>query len=721
MDIQRNTKKPIIIKRDGTKEYYNIDKIRLALRRAFKAEHIRYPGNVLNDIDQLIKSTNKEIISISDIQDIIENYLMKDYPPVAKSYILYRNNRDRIRAFVDSKKKFITKYKDSYNNADATVDDNSNVCSKNIGLLNAEIHKEDNIEVNRGMVIDKLKELYPDFDSKQYIRDLKNHIIYKHDESSMPIPAPYCVAVSLYPFLNDGIQKLGGLSAAPKNLDSFSGMFGNFIFSVASQFLGAVAVPEALLYFTYFCKKAWGEDFWKRPDEKVSNKRTIQTQIHQHFQQIVYGINQPSGSRNMQAAFVNFAYFDKEFFNSMFGDFVFPDFTKPDWESLNWIQREFMQWFNKEREKIVLTFPVETYSLVYDENTKEFKDKESADFVAQMYSEGHSFFTYMSDSIDSLSSCCRLRNALTTREFSFTNGNSGVRTGSVSVITINLNRNIQDYCKTINNAEMTFDDILSGFNDYLDKILDRIYIYHRAYKEILWDMYDANLLTVYKADFIGLNDQYNTIGINGLNQAAEFLGITCDDNLEYKKFCQSIFKHLTERNRDASKDKFNNHIYRFNTELVPAESLAVKNYNWDKEDGYWVPADTNLYASYIFKPNDNSISVLDRIKLHGKDYTGELDGGSACHNNLEEHLTKDQYRKLLDYSAKVGCNYLTFNIPMSSCDDCGKIYKKRISKCPHCGSENITLYTRIIGYLTAVKNWSNARREEFKTRIFKMS
>ena len=425
-------------------------------------------------------------------------------------------------------------------------------------------------------------------------------------------------------------------------------------------------------------------------------------------------MNQPAAARGMQSAFVNFSYFDKPFFDGMFGEFVFPDGTKPDWDSLNWIQREFMQWFNQERLRCILTFPVESFTLLYKDG--KFVDEESYNFVCEEYARGHSFFTYISDTVDSLSSCCRLKNKIQTKEFNFTNGNMGVQTGSKSVITLNLNRIIQDWarqpaCMGVNMPGWT------GIDSYLINVLERIYKYHIAYNELLWDMYDAGLLPVYTAGFINLNKQYLTIGLNGLNQAAEFLGLTCSDNSEYKEFCQLIFSTIKDFNTEH-KGKFNGHQLTFNTELVPAESLALKNYNWDKEDGYKVPTDTNLYASYIFKPNEN-LSVLEKLRLHGKDYIGDyLDGGSAAHINLDSHLSTEQYKKLIQYAAEVGCQYFTWNIPNCECNDCGYIAKQPFDKCPKCGSTHVSLWDRVIGYLTKIKNWSEGRQIEQKTRVY---
>lgn len=600
-----------------------------------------------------------------------------------------------------------------------------------------------------------------------------------------------CVSVTMYPFLTDGIEKLGGLSAAPKNLQSFCGMFCNFIFAVGSQFAGAVATSEFLLYFTHFAKIEFGDDFYKNSDSFYSigpkfrkllqeshywtndvnmlkehdfgnnelnairdeivfdstrqltndelnelkqnhtlrlgdGTRTIGGQIRQYWQQVIYTLSQPASSRNCQAPFVNFSYFDKPFFEGMFGNFYFPDGTKPDWDSLWWIQKEFMQWFNAERLRCILTFPVESFTLLYKNG--EFEDKEAFNFVSEEYARGHSFFTYISDTVDSLSSCCRLKNKIQTKEFNFTNGNIGVQTGSKSVITLNLSRIVQDWAireglsaKGIpikEGAVIMTDKYYDSLKKYINKILERVYKYHTAYNELLWDMYDANLLPVYKAGFIDLNKQYLTIGLNGLNQAAEYLGIKCNDNKDYSKFCSEIFGNV--KNQNTLHKVIEGHKITLNTELVPAESLAVKNYKWDKEDGYWVPSDTNLYASYVYKPNDKQMSVLERIRLHGKNYIGDFcDGGSAAHLNLDEHLTKKAYEKILTYAAENGCQYLTFNIPNCQCEDCKYIAKQPFTVCPKCGSKNVSLWDRVIGYLTKISNWSEGRQIEQGLRDYK--
>ena len=713
-----------IIKRNGQKEIFNPNKIKNAIKAAFNSIGYNVDEDIYDEIVNSVKAWDN--MNIEDIQDqVIETLRNLDYGNVADSYLIYRYEHKKIRDFVNKKLQFIENYKNSDNTANATIDDNSNVANHNVAVLNSEIHKEENQQVNLKILENKIKELYPSFDYKQMLKDF-NSIAYLHDSSSQ-IGTPYCVAITMYPFLLHGIKDVGGLSAAPKNIDSFCGMFINLVFAIASQFKGAVATPGIFLCMDWFLRKEWGDNYYLKKDVIISSehsfrKFTIQKQIHQYFQQIVYSLMQPSGGRGNQSVFWNCSLFDKPFFDTMYGDFYYPDGTQPKWESLNWLQKDFLHWFNQERLKVVLTFPVVSVCLIYQNG--EFVDKELADFVAQEYSEGNSFFTYISDSADSLSSCCRLSSKIEKPQFNFTNGQLSEMTGSKNVITLNLNRIVQDCARNHNACMFEYNQpqnisIHGGFLEYLKKdlieILDRIYKYQTAYNECLKDLYKAHMLSVYEAGFIDMKKQYLTIGINGLNQSWEFMGGKCNKNQEYQDYCNFIFTTIKKQNQlHKTKDLM------FNTEFTPCESAAIKLYNRDNKDGYWTPSDTNLYASYIFKPNDKEISVLDKLYLHGKNFCGDnLDGGSACHINLSEHLSKEQCNKILKYAAEVGCKYFTFNVPNCECEKCGFIAKQPFKKCPKCGeTEKIVLWDRVIGYLVKIKNWSKGRQIEQKTRVY---
>ena len=223
-----------VIKRDGTQEKFQFRKISSAILRASKSCKVTPKEEKLEELKNEFSKLEVEVITI------VGEFLDKYDPNVAKKYVANRRDHTKTKDFVKRKIGFINKYKKTDNTANSTIDDNSNVGSRNIGVLNAEIHKEDNIDVSRAMIMSKLEELFPDFDPKQYIEDLESHIIYKNDESSFcGAISPYCVSMTMYPFLTDGIYKIGGLSAKPKNLDSFCGMFINLVFATSAQFAGA--------------------------------------------------------------------------------------------------------------------------------------------------------------------------------------------------------------------------------------------------------------------------------------------------------------------------------------------------------------------------------------------------------------------------------------------------------------------------------------------------
>lgn len=617
-----------------------------------------------------------------------------------KKYEKYRHNVD-----------FIREYSQASNAATGSkFDSNANIETKNVTTLSCEIHKEADIGINRLRMIDKITELYGTELAEKYIEQLDSHQIYRHDETH-PV-FPYCVSITMYPFICEGLKSIGAPSTEPKNLQSFAGNFVNLVFAISAQFAGAVATPEFLTYLDHFIRLEYGDDYYEKADIIVNpiskRPKTIEKVIDDIFEQIVYSINEPAAARNFQSVFWNIAYFDHTYFNAIFEDFVFPDGDEPKWESVSWLQKHFMEWFNNERLRNYLTFPVETVNLVYDKESKQYIDKEWADFTAEMWSKGHSFFCYNSDSADSLSSCCRLKNGITDNVFSYTLGAGGISTGSKAVITININRLVQDVKKKSDKNNL-------DFNIELDKAIrsqvDDIHKYLNAFNEILKDEQSSGLLPIYDAGYISLPKQYLTIGINGLVEGAEFLGIEVTPNAEYFDYCKSILAPIQEENKKARTDEI-----MFNTEYVPAENLGVKNAEWDRKAGYYVPRD--CYNSYFFKVEDQELSVLDKMILHGQQVVQYLDGGSACHLNLEEHLDKTQYRALLDIAAKIGCSYLTFNIPNTVCNKCGHISKHKEAVCEKCGSTDLDYITRVIGYAKRVSKYSEARQKEARRRVY---
>ena len=719
-----------VIKRDGSKVKWDSNKIVNAVRKAFESckEEDKFNENEFRDFADNFTTDN---INTESIQDAVEYYLMGNYPNIAKSYILYREKHKEARTRI-KRLQYMEEYKNNQENAatSSNTDPNANTAIKNVASLESEVYKDENRLIQRQKMKNKLNELFPEL-AKQYEKDLNNHIIYTHDEASTPVPKFYCMAVSLYPLMSEGVGNIDGVTPTPPNdLESFSGQLTNLIFTLSSQCKGAVAVGSYFVALNYYTIIEFGDKWYDKLDlcatsPYIKIQRTVRDRIYKAFSQFVWGINQPAGNRSYQSPFTNISYFDKTYFEAMFGEFYYPNGTKPEWKAVDTLQRLFMKWFNKLRTKAIVAFPVETFAMVHDR--KDIIDKEYKNLCAEMYAEGHSFFTYISDSADSLASCCRLRNQVDKNTFSPTSGLTGIMTGSCNVITLNINRIVQDCFKNLihpddyNELEINacWKDNYGKDNlkHYLINILDRVYKYHIAYKTILYDWEDAGMFTCCNAGYIHIKKLYSTIGINGLNEAAEFLGLKVNNNKDYIKFLQLILSTVKEQNTLHSiNDK--KRPFLFNSEVVPAESLASKNYNWDKKDNYWIPSNRNLYNSYFFLQNDTNISVLDKMYLHGNSTYQYTDGGSACHINLEEHLSKEQYLKLIDYAIKEGTSYFTFNIPNSKCEDCGYITKHPIVECPKCHSKNISQYTRIIGYLRPIKLFGIDRQIEAGTRVY---
>ncbi len=688
-----------VTKRNGAREPYAPSKIKKSVQSAFNASHKDIPEEELNAIESSISTYDG--INVEDIQNQVETILMKEgFYDVAKNYILYRQRHEADRD-IAKRVEFLTEYCNASNAATGSkYDANANVEKKNVATLIGELPKEMFIRINRRILTDRIKKKYGKELADKYLDLLNNHFIYKNDETSL---ANYCASITMYPWLNNGTKSIGGNSTAPTNLRSFCGGFINMVFMVSSMLSGACATPEFLMYMNYFIGLEYGQDYYKHADKIVDlskKQRSIDKVITDCFEQICYSINQPTGARNFQSVFWNIAYYDRYYFESLFGNFYFPDGSKPDWDSLSWLQKRFMKWFNAERTKSVLTFPVETMALLSENG--DIKDKEYADFTAEMYAEGHSFFTYVSDNADSLSSCCRLRNQVQDNGFSYTLGAGGVSTGSKSVLTINLNRCIQY-------GKKNFDNYL----DFLEDVVDTCHKVQICYNENLKELQDKGMLPLFDAGYINLKRQYLTIGVNGLVEAAEFLGIEINDNEKYREFVQNVLGLIETYNKKYySKEEG----LMFNCEMIPAENVGVKHAKWDREDGYFVPRD--CYNSYFYIVEDTDTNVLDKFRLHGKNYIEHLTGGSALHCNLEEHLSKAQYRQLLKVAAKEGCNYFTFNIPNTVCEDCGHIDKRYLKECPHCHSKNITWITRIIGYLKKINSFSEARQKEAALRYY---
>lgn len=583
------------------------------------------------------------------------------------------------------KNAFVKRYMGEGNNATLSeLNPNSNVHMKNVATLAGEIHTDVDVQVNRYILGEKIKEVFGKKAQKAYYKSLKKHEIYVNDESGL---RPYCLAVSTVPFIYNGADNIVGNCEPPKHLASYCGSYINLLYAIAGQVVGAVADPSLLIYFHYFARKDYGENYL------VTHKSDIEN----FFQQIVYSGNSTAGSRNFQSPFWNMSLYDENYFKALFGEAMYPDGSKPDWDGFNELQKFFLNWFGEERHRAILTFPVITANYL-TENGR-VKDNDFVDFLAEQMEKGVSFFHYHSDSVDSLSSCCRLKNKIEANPFAYSIGGGGLLTGSCKVITLNVNRLIQ-----------TKQDIA--------KKVKEVHQYLVAFRMLMQDFEDAHLMPLYDEGYIALDKQYVTVGLNGIVEAAEYLGYDISPNETYLGWVKKLFKTISDTNKDGAKlyTEMLGKKVLINTELIPAESVGVKLHDWDTRDG--IKSNRDCYNSYLYKVEDPTLDFVDKFKMHGGDVLQYLDGGSAVHQNFEEIPSKGTWLKIIQKAIDTGSSFWTYNVKSTYCNKCGYIDMNTRDTCVKCGSTDVDYLTRVIGYLKKIKSFSAARQKEAGLRFY---
>ena len=720
--------KMFIVKRSGKREQFNPVKIKNAVKAAFNSVGYSVDDDVYDEIVNSVKVWDE--MTIEDIQDqVVETLRNLEYHEIADCYQAYRLDHKQAR-FIRGRIDYMDDYANSNNNASTSseTDDNANVTMKNVANLEGEVYKVTNRRIHRQRLKDKINEQNPGEDlGKQYIEDLEHWLIYTNDEASSPVVKPYCMAATLYPLMTEGVGKIDGVTPSePDDIRSFSGQVTNLTFLLSASAKGAVALGDYIIALNYYVIAEFGPKWYEKLDVVITNEHclkpmTIKRAIRKGMKHFIYGVNQPAGNRSYNSPFSNISYYDKTYFKSIFEDFYYPDGTQPEWKAIDVLQRIFMELHRELRLIKPLTFPVTTMAMVHDGH--DVIDKEYKELCAEEWAKGGSFFCYLSNNPSALASCCRVLNEMQENTFSSTTGLTGIMTGSCNVITLNINRIVQDWCKQYKSKfrgepliNLKVEAIKEELQEYLISILERVYKYHIAYKTMLYDLEDKGMFSPSNGGYIYMKKLYSTIGILGYCEAAQFLGMEVSNNKEYIEFLQLICGTIKEQNKLHSiHDK--KRPFLFNSEAIPGESLGVKLYEHDKKDGYWVPENQNLYNSYFYNPWDDT-SILDKFILHGKQIAPYMDGGQALHANLDAHLSKTQYLKLIDFAIEQGTNYFTFNIPISECKSCGHVVNAPIDKCPKCGSENIDYWTRIIGYLRPVSAFSNPRKIEQKKRVY---
>lgn len=569
-----------IIKRSGKKEQFNPNKIKEAIKAAFNSLGYSVDDDVYSEIVNSVKVWDE--INIEDIQDqVIETLRNFDYNEVADCYQAYRLDHKQAR-FIRERIDYMDTYANSNDNASTSseTDSNANVTMKNVANLEGEVYKVTNRRIQRQRMKDKLNELYPDDNDlgKQYIKDLENWIIYTHDEASSPVLKPYCMAASLYPLMAEGVGKIDGVTpSAPNDIQSFSGQVTNLTFLLSANAKGAIALGDYFIALNYYVVAEFGTEWYKKLDvitttEHTLKPMTIKRAIRKGMKQFIYGVNQPAGNRSYNSPFSNVSYYDKTYFNSIFEDFYYPDGTQPEWKAIDTLQRIFMELHRELRLIKPLTFPVTTMAMVHDGN--DVIDKDYKKLCAEEWAKGGSFFCYLSNNPSALASCCRVLNEMQENTFSSTTGLTGIMTGSCNVITLNINRIVQDWCKSIGGVP-TVGNQHDSLKFYLIKILERVYKYHIAYKTMLYDLEEKGMFSPSNGGYIYMKKLYSTIGLIGYTEAAQFLGMSVSNNEEYIDFLRLIFGTVKEQNKIHSIHNKKRPIL-FNSEAIPKLSGDVK-------------------------------------------------------------------------------------------------------------------------------------------------
>lgn len=300
-----------VIKRDGSVEAFDIEKVVSAVKKAFPTGVIPYPDKVIEDaIDKYLPDS--ENVGVEYIQDCVENCLHDNFPyKVAKAYMLYRAQHEDSR-LTREKIAYITKYSHSKGNAasNSNTDANANNSIKNVASIEPEVFKNNIRVIQRSMMKDKLNELYPEV-ANQYIKDIESKIIYPNDESNSPIQKAYCGAYSTYPLISEGCGGLDGITpSAPNDIQSYSGQVTNAVFALSAQTKGAVALGDYIISLNWMVVQEFGPNWYDKLNVTICNshakdwqKKTIKREIRKGMKQFIFGVNQPQGNRGFQSPY----------------------------------------------------------------------------------------------------------------------------------------------------------------------------------------------------------------------------------------------------------------------------------------------------------------------------------------------------------------------------------------------------------------------------------
>lgn len=594
---------------------------------------------------------------------------------------------------IDSKNldiaKFTNKFLESKTTADVSVDANANVDDQSILSWNYEFPKP-------LMKLNSLYHLWKDALKKHGIKKA-NKMVELEINGAIRIQdlhgwlLPYCWAASMSTIVNEGMPWVKNIKVKP--VQHFSTYISNsvkFIYTLSTQCVGAIAGPDFLVYAEYFIRKDYGDE-WFNDQKKVK-------EIRQFFQTWIYGINDKG--RGNQSAFTNISVFDKYWREALFSKHTNPDFSPCNLENLKRVQRLFVDVLLEQQKDNPFTFPVMTACQLKDPETGQILDKDWLDWLSTISVENKLMNIYTSSTVDSLSSCCRLRNNLSNanigkdKEYSNSFGVGGLNIGSHRVVTINLPQIAYLSKYSEKDDWKTFYNILESRIKISQDILD-------IHRELLTKLINNGNLPMYTYGCMNLAKQYSTVGFIGLNEALQIMGLNIVESeglKEGKKIINLINKLNEERTAKDGNIR--------NVEQIPGESAAV---TFCKKDKLQFPnIEYQLYSNQYI-PLIKEALLTDRIKMQGE-FDEDVSGGSILHIDIDSPMTKEQIKNVIQYAAKHNVIYFALDDCLSQCTTCGKVHIGRLEKSP-CHQSKVKKWMRVVGFRTPVQSWNKTRRQ----------
>ena len=582
---------------------------------------------------------------------------------------------------------FTEDYMTASTTADASVDPNSNVSDKSVIGYGFEMPKGYFKLYSMYVLWKKLKELYGLETANQAIEKHVNGDIYIHDLHSIAGFKPYCFNFSTYDVMLKGLPMINKIkSVRPKHFYSFKSQIEQFSIIAGNTIAGAVGLADFLIVSSYYIENII-EDL-QDAHFKFASEEDAWAYIKETFTSFIYTMNQPT--RASQSIFSNVSVYDTPNLEELKADYIFPGGRLLDIELVQKVQKVFLECMNETLRRTPATFPVITACLTVDDEGN-IADETFAKDMAELNQE-FGFINFFNGKTSTLSSCCRLRSE-TSHEFFNSFGAGKSKIGSIGVVTMNLPRYAYE-AKRFGNLGAAFKDRVKSHFKLASKI-------NHAKRMIVKDAIDAGIHPLYEFGFMELDKQYSTVGVNGLYEAIEALGMDIVSP-EGTKFTVELMEQLNRWIEDEENDR----KFPHNVEQIPAESMAVKAATKDRMAGY--QDEYNLYSNQ-FIPLTAKTDVLNRIHLQGQ-LDKHFSGGSVLHLNIGQPLSVEATVKLMKICANQGVVYWAANYVLKECSE-GHLTAGNGNACDICGKEIVNEYTRVVGFLVNTKNFSKARRE----------